>query len=124
MMALCAFSEVPAPILVSVTSDKVSPIRPVGSDVTLTCTVELDPAVNVPVTVNTVWAGPNGFMAVNMLPQPLMGSTTTYTSTTMVTSFGRDQSGVYNCAATVSSIPLFIDSNSHLGMARITVGIR
>ena len=126
MMALGAYFEVPAPSFVSITSDPVSPIWPVGSDVTLTCTVELDPAVNVPVTVHTMWTGPNGFMAVDNISQPLMESTgtvlATYTSTTMISSFGRDQSGVYECTATVSSTSLFIDSNSQLGMARLTVG--
>ena len=71
----------------------------VGSTVTLTCTVELSPAVDVPVTVNTVWTGPDGFMTTSTAQR--MGSTTTYTSTAMVSSFGRDQSGNYTCTATV-----------------------
>ena len=66
---------VPNPMVV-VSSDPVSPIWPVGSDVNLTCTVELSPAVDVPVTVNTVWTGPDGFMTTNTA-QPV---TTTYTS--------------------------------------------
>ena len=72
---------------------------PVGSDVTLTCTVDLDPAVDVPVTVNTVWTGPDGVI---LSPtDPDMVNLTRYTSTAIVRSFGRDQSGVYNCTATV-----------------------
>ena len=52
-----------------------------------------------------------------------MGSTTTYTSTAMVSSFGRDQSGVYTCTATVSSASSFItDSGSQSGTAIVTVG--
>ena len=77
----------------TVTSDPVSPIQPVGSDVTLTCSVELSPAVDVPVAVNTVWTGPDVFMPA----QAAIGSTTTFTSTATVSSFGRNQSGVYNC---------------------------
>ena len=76
----------------------------VGSTVTLTCTVELSPAVDVPVTVNTVWTGPNGFMTTSTA-QPVTGSTTTYTSTAMVSSFGRDQSGDYTCTTTVTPNP-------------------
>ena len=106
------------------TSDPVSPIRPVGSDVTLTCTVvlTLSPAMDVPVTVNTVWTGPDRFMVTNTA-QPVMGSTTTYTSTAMVTSFGREQSGFYTCTANVSSTySLTIGSGSQSGSARVTVG--
>ena len=45
-------------ISVYATSHPVRIIRPIGSNVTLTCTVELSPVVDVPVTVNTVWTGP------------------------------------------------------------------
>ena len=114
-MFLCL--TVPAPTSVTVTNGSVN----VGSTVTLTCTVELSPAVDVPVTVNTVWSGPNGFMTTNTAQR--MGSTTTYTSTAMVSSFGRDQSGDYTCTATVSSTSSFI-TNSMPGSSstRVTVG--
>ena len=99
-------SPVPVPTLVSVTSNPVSPIRPVGSNVTLICTVELSPAVDVPVIVNTVWTGPDG---VTLSPTtPAMGNLTRYTSTAMVSSFERDQSGNYTCTATVSSTSSFL----------------
>ena len=108
---------VPAPTSVSVTSDQANPlaVRP------LTCTVVLSASVDVPVTVNTVWTGPDNFNR-NIMAQR-MGSTTTYTSTVMVSSFGRDQSGVYTCTATVSSASPFITGNPSLsGTSRITVG--
>ena len=106
----------------TITSDPVSPIRPVGSDVTLTCTVELSPTVDVPVTVNTVWTGPDGFMTTNTA-QPITGSTTTYTSRAMVRLFGRNQSGVYICRATVSSSsPFLMNSSLIFGTTNITVG--
>ena len=97
-MFLCL--PVPAPTSVTVTNGSVN----VGSTVTLTCTVELSPAVDVPVTVNTVWTGPDGFMTTNTA-QSVMGSTTTYTSTAMVSSFGRDQSVNYTCTATLRPHP-------------------
>ena len=110
------------PNSVTVTSDPVSPVRPIGSAVTLTCTVELSPSVDVPVTVNTVWTGPAGFMTTNTA-QPLMGSTTTYTSTAMVNSFQRNQSGNYSCRATVSSSsPVLTDSSPISDTKRITTG--
>ena len=111
--------SVPKPMVVAIS---VSPIQSVGSNITLTCSVELSSAVDVLVIVNTVWTGPNGFMTTNTA-QPVMGSTTAYTSTAMVSSFGRDQSGDYNCTATVSSTSSFLtDSGSQSRTARITVG--
>ena len=77
------------------------PINPViGSTVTLTCTVELSPAVDVSVAVNITWTGPHGFRATDSA-QPVMGSTT---NSAIVNSFGREQSGIYTCTATVAII--------------------
>ena len=109
-----------------VTTSQANPIqvRPIGSAVTLTCTVESSPAVDVPVTVTTMWTGPAGFMTTNTA-QPVMGSTTNYTSTAMVSSFGRDQSGEYSCRAIVRSTSLntfLTDSAGLTGTARVTVG--
>ena len=107
-----------------VTTSQANPIRPIGSAVTLTCTVELSPLVDVPVTVTTMWTGPAGFMTINTA-QPVMGSTTTYTSTAMVSSFGRDQSGVYSCRALVrstSSNTFLTDSAGLTERATVTVG--
>ena len=101
------FTLVPGMIYVNISSDPVSPIWPFGSDVNLTCTVELSPAVDVPVTVTTVWTGPDGFMTTNTT-QTVMGSNTTYTSVVMVSSFGRNQSGNYTCTATISSTAPFL----------------
>ena len=78
--------------------------------------------MDVSVNVNTVWTGPAGYMTTNNA-QPIVGSTAIYTDTAMVSSFGRDQSGVYTCSATVSSTSSFIsDSSLSRGTARVTVG--
>ena len=95
-----------------------------GSSVTLTCTVELNPVIDVPVTVNAVWSGPDGFMITNAA-QRVMGSNTTYTSTAMVRSFGREQSGVYTCAATINPVSpnLFLIVSIQMQVrARVTAG--
>ena len=119
-MILLSLISVPDPI-VTVTSDQPNPIGSVGANVTLTCTVELSPAVDVPVTVNTVWTGPDGFMTTNTAQR--MENTTTYTSTAMVSSFGRDQSGNYTCTATVNSTSSFIiNSGSISDTANVIVG--
>lgn len=89
---------------VMLSSSTPNPVRPIGSTVTLTCTVyvELSPAVDEPVTVKTVMNGPAGFMAINT-SQPILGNSNTYTITVtaIITSFGQTQSGVYSCTATL-----------------------
>ena len=120
-MTLFSFISVPNPT-VTVTSDQPNPIGSVGANVTLTCAVEFTLTVDILITVNTVWTGPDGFMTTNTA-QSVMGSTTTYTSTAMVSSFGRDQSGDYTCTATVSSTSSFvISSGSHSGTTNVIVG--
>ena len=88
----------------------------------MTCTVELSSVVNILVTVITEWTGPAGFVA-NTTAQPVEDSTTNYTSTAVVGSFGRNESGVYTCTATITTTSPFLrDSASSSGTARITVG--
>jgi hypothetical protein len=78
--------------------------------------------MDVPVTVYTVWSGPDGFRATNTA-QPVIGSTTTYTSTVAVSSFGREQSGAYVCNATARSLSSLIsDSDLQTGATTITTG--
>ena len=72
-----------------------------GASVTLTCAVELSPAVDVPVTVNTEWTGPADVMFMPANPVPaVMVNTTTYVSTVSV---GAAESGSYTCQATIIS---------------------
>ena len=72
-----------------------------GSSVTLICTVELSPVVDVPVTVNTGWTGPGWvmFMPANPVPAVMM-NLTTYTSTVSVSAA---RNGSYTCQATITS---------------------
>ena len=103
------------------TSTPRSPIHGGAALVTLTCTVELTQAVDILLTVNTQLTGPAG---VTLFPTtPVMESLTRYTSTAMVNSFGRDQSGNYTCTASVSSGSSFLtDSNEKTGRATFTIG--
>ena len=114
---------VPNPTVV-ITSTLVSPIHPVGSTVTLTCTVYLSPLVDVPVNVNAQLSAPAG---VTIIPvtNSVMENTTRYTSTVMVSPFGRNQSGEYTCTATVELVtanPLVIGGAGVTGMDSITIG--
>ena len=104
---------------VTVTSDPVSPIQPVGSDVTLTCVAELSGEPEIPVTVNFELSGPVGSPLITTTPSM---SSSTYTSTAMVRSFGRGQSGDYICTGTVSSTSSFIRSSMGSMSIRVTVG--
>ena len=99
-----------------------NPIWPIGSNVTLTCTVELSSEVDVPVTVNTVWTGPDGF-STNITAQPVMESNTTYTSTVIIKSFRRDQSGSYTCLATLTFESSFVETSPKSGITSVTTGI-
>ena len=53
--------------------------------------------MDVPVTVYTVWTGPDDLKFVTN--ESALDSNSTYTSTIMITSFGRKDSGNYTCTA-------------------------
>ena len=115
------YFTVPPPTSVIVESDPASPVRPIGSDVTFTCTVELSPAVDVPVIINVQLTNPAGNPLTTTSTPLLSGSI--HTSTAMVSSFGRNQSGNYTCTATVSSPFLFFtDSGPQSTTIKVTVG--
>ena len=120
MILILLFLSVPSPISVTVTSVPLSPIRPVGLAVTVTCTVELSSMVDIPVTVITEWTGPAGFMTTNTAQPVSVG----YTSTVIISPFGRNNSGIYTCRATVSSTSLnqFVRDSVKSSSARVTVG--
>ena len=107
-----------------ITSTLVSPIRPVGSTVTLTCTVYLSPLVDVPVNVSARLSTPSG-VTVTPVTNSVMDNTTRYISTFMINSFGRSQSGEYTCTATVELVtanPLVIGGAGVTGMDGINIG--
>ena len=101
----------------SVTSNPPSPVRPIGADVTLICTVELSPVVDVPVTLNVQLSDPAGNL-LNTTPPSVSGS-----SIAMISSFGRAQSGIYTCRANISSTSSYlINSRPLFTTKKVTVG--
>ena len=118
------FYAVPAPSFVILSSSTPNPVRPIGSAVTLTCTVqvELSQAVDVPMAINTVWTGPNGFTTTNTSWLVM----STYTSiAAVIYSFGRNESGMYTCAAalTASSTHIYLINGSITsGSVQVTTG--
>ena len=100
-----------------------NPIPPFGSDVTLTCAVELSQAVDVPVTVNTVLTTDEGFTRTSTAQQ-VMGSSTNYASEFTISPFRRSDSGLYICTATVSlpSNTYISNSSTATHSLRVTTG--
>ena len=101
-----------------------NPLPPFGSQsVTLTCAVELSPAVNVPVTVNTVLTAPEGLM-ITSTAQPVMGNSTNHAATFRISPFRNSNSGVYTCSTTVSatSNAYISDSSTVIHSFRVTTG--
>ena len=111
---------VPPPTAVTVTH----PLGTIyaGASLSLTCTVELSSAVDVPVTVNTEWTGPDmtSFTPTSLV-LAVMGNLTRYTSTVTVNAAW---SGDYTCEATVSSSLTFVTGSGTLsGLVNIIVGM-
>ena len=80
--------------------------------------------VDIPVTVNTVLTTPAGLKHTSNA-QPVMGSNTSYASTFLISSFGRSDSGIYVCGATVnlaSINPYISGSSAAKHSVRITTG--
>ena len=101
---VCALFAVPHPVSVQVESIGTwgKPLfLPSGTvtNVTLTCTVEMSPTVNVPVSVETKWNGPDAFKVTNSA----MNVSTNYTSMATVSSLSHKKAGEYRCRARVTS---------------------
>ena len=104
----------------SVVSTPSSPIGPIGTDVMLTCTVVL-PSGTDSVMVDIQLSGPNP--SVGQLATATSNTGSTYTSSTTISSFGRDKSGIYNCSVMVSSTSSFLWSVSQSVTTRVTTGM-
>ena len=87
------------------------------------CTVEMNPAVDFPVTVNVVLFIPNGSVLTNSTQQ-VMESSGTVTISSPIHLSSTEQSGVYKCVVFVTSTsPLFSDSNFITNTTRISVHV-
>ena len=110
--------------MIRISTDQANPlmVRPIGSTVTVTCTADLDPAIDVPVTVNIQLRDPAGSPLITTSPS-VSGSS--YTTAATISSFGRSDSGVYTCTTTVSSSPsnpFLSNSSSRSETFRVTTG--
>ena len=101
-----------APSYVIIGSDKPSPIRPVGSNVTVTCTVGLQYSTvgdTVPLILTIHLSNPAGIVLSTTMDS-VSGST--YTSRATISSFKRAQSGVYTCEAILTSPSSYLSESS------------
>ena len=91
-----------------------------GSSILVTCTIELSPEVDIPVTVTTAWTGPSRTILTQAHPGPvMMEKFTRYTSTAIV-DVARD--GNYTCQVSINSSSHFITGSEMLSKtAMITV---
>lgn len=92
----CTFIA-PDPVNVTVTSSPSSPIRSIGSNVILICSVELSLGVDVPVHLNIDLSGPGNWS----MTESLLIHETNATVNATITPFGSSQSGNYTCTVTV-----------------------
>ena len=96
-------------------SPKLTPILS-ESSFTLTCTAELNPAVDVPVTVNTVWTGPDGTILTSATRSEKK-SFTLYASVNTLHSVDSADSGNYTCTVTVEDgVEVSASTNITIGM--------
>ena len=90
-----------------------------GSSPNLNCTVELSSAVDIPITLYTVWTGP-AFTSV-FSTGVVMENLTVYTMTAIVDAA---RNGSYTCEVNVSSTSEFINSSEAMaGSTVIIVGM-
>jgi hypothetical protein len=114
-------SLVPRPTAIRVSTNQVNP-HPIGSTVTLTCMADLDPAIDIPVTVNIQLSDPAGRTLTTTTPSV---SGVTFTTTATISSFGRNNSGVYTCSAAISPSPsnrFLFSSSSQSETLSVTYG--
>ena len=96
-------------------------MRPIGSAVTLTCIVHMESSlvVDVPVTLNTIWTGPEGFTATNSSHLVV----TTLTTTVVINSFKRNKSGIYTCVVDLRSSSIYHANSSAISdSVQVTTG--
>ena len=73
-----------------------------GGDLTLTCTVTLDPSVDTGVMVVTKWSGPRDISGGRYSTTPASGSDTTYTSSLTISHITDQDDGIYTCTVSVT----------------------
>ena len=109
--------SVPAPTSVAVTPP--TGIIIAGSSPSLTCTVDLTTAVDIEVTVSTVWTGPDMMTTVT----PTSSVMINLTRYVIMANVDAARGGNYTCQASIDSSSQFIaESGMTSGSTNINVG--
>lgn len=83
-------------------SSQHNPINPVGSNITLKCSVELSSAIDVSVNVAILIRGPSGTVLNERIQLSADSANTSVNA--LINSFANNHSGLYNCTAFLSSM--------------------
>ena len=116
-----------SPVSISSVMVTQGPVRTLYTedDLTLTCTIELDEAVDTGVDVTVVWTGPPGDTMLSpdgrITVSEVTGSRPTYQSIVDITSLQMSDSGNYTCNATASPDGIPFVTASQAGAATTTV---
>ena len=77
-----------------------------GTNFNLTCAIELNPAVDTPVVINSTWYGPLGIPAgTRVIASEPTGTGAKYQTILMFCPLNTSDSGSYTCETTVSPSP-------------------
>ena len=90
------------------------------SSFTLTCTVELNPAVDVLVTVSTVWTGPDGAI-ITSATRPEKKSVTLYASVNTLHSVDSADSGNYTCTASIENGVTEVSASTNVTIGMVDI---
>ena len=124
-MFCCYYSGYSNFSIVSISSVMVaqSPVRTLYTedDLTLTCTIQLDEAVDTGVDVTVEWIGPNRTLS-GTVPSAI--SNTTYQSIVNITSLEMSDTGPYTCTASASpdGTPFVTASEATSNTTQVAVG--
>ena len=92
-------SSPPVPPPIITTTGLPNQVAIVGSNLTLTCNIQLDPSVDSTVMVNRTWLGPSGATLSGTAPNK---NGSIYQSVLTITSLKTTDVGIYTCSMTVS----------------------
>ena len=114
-MKIFLLLTVPTPI-VDISTNHSGPFY-IGTDLTLTCTVTLNPDVNSNESVTIVWIGPSDITGGRYSITPVSSSGENYTSTLIISSLAQgEDSGQYTCNVTVTGGSNVLEATSSNGI--------
>ncbi|KAL5486424.1 hypothetical protein EMCRGX_G018896 [Ephydatia muelleri] len=109
--------QIPQPII-NITAVALSQVIAIGSNITLTCNIQLDPSVDSNVTVNRTWTGPAGTALSGSAPNK---NGSIYQTTLSLISLKTTDVGIYTCSVTVSAVvPQFIVHTTVSGTIQVS----